>query len=321
MLTDLREKELWDYRSEASVPEDFDEFWDRTMTLTRRYPLEVRRDLVDGPFETLATWDVTFNGFGGAPIRAWLTAPTGAKRLPTVVQYVGYGGGRGVPIEHSLWASIGFAHLIMDTRGQGAAWCRGNTADPGVDMSGSLGFLNRGIDSAETYYYRRVFSDAVRALEAVRTFDIVDPDRVAVLGGSQGGGIALAASGLAPELIAATVAFVPFLCDFPRAISITDNPPYVEIADLLRVQRDKHADVLATLSYFDGVALGSRASSPAYFSAGLMDPTCPPSTVFGAFHAYGGPKGMTVWPFGGHEGGGCDDTLRAIEFLRRAIGS
>ena len=78
------------------------------------------------------------------------------------------------------------------------------------------GFLTRGIGSRETYHYRRVFADAERAVEAARSLELVDSARVGVVGISQGGGIALAVSGLVPDL-AAVVARVPFLCDFPRA--------------------------------------------------------------------------------------------------------
>ena len=47
-----------------------------------------------------------------------------------VVGYQGYGGGRGLPLEHITWANAGYAELFMDTRGQGASWgSGGETAD------------------------------------------------------------------------------------------------------------------------------------------------------------------------------------------------
>ena len=49
--------------------------------------------------------------------------------LPTMVEYIGYGGGRGQPYEWLLWASAGYAHLVMDTRGQGGTWQGGDTSD------------------------------------------------------------------------------------------------------------------------------------------------------------------------------------------------
>ncbi|MFF4837720.1 acetylxylan esterase [Streptomyces sp. NPDC001315] len=64
--------------------------------------------------------------------------------------------------------------------------------------------MTRGISSPRTYYYRRLLTEAVRAVDAVRRLDRVDPDRVAVIGQSQGGGTALAVPDLAPRLLRRT---------------------------------------------------------------------------------------------------------------------
>ena len=79
----------------------------------------------DTPLETLRVWDVTFPGYGSDPIKAWLTVPAAASGpLATIVQYQGYGGGRGLATDHLDWASAGFAHVFMDSRGQGGTWGR-----------------------------------------------------------------------------------------------------------------------------------------------------------------------------------------------------
>ncbi len=107
-------------------------------------------------------------------------------------------------MERLGWVSSGYAYLFMDTRGQGSAWgTGGGTPDPHGTGPSFSGFMTRGIDSPDEYYYRRVYTDAVRAIDAVRTFDRVDPDRVVVCGGSQGGGITLAAAALAEGVVAA----------------------------------------------------------------------------------------------------------------------
>ena len=162
--------------------------------------------------------------------------------------------------------------------------------------------MTRGILDPATYYYRRVFTDAARAIAAARTHPGVDPSRVAVTGKSQGGGISIAAASLVPD-VAAVMTDVPFLADFPRAITITDHDPYTEIARYLKAHRDHTERVLRTLGYFDAVNLGRRAVAPALFSVGLMDVICPPSTVYGAFNTYGGPKDIVEYPFNDHEGG------------------
>lgn len=103
----------------------------------------------------------------------------------------------------------------MDTRGQGSGYSAGDTPDPAGSEPAYPGYLTRGILDPATYYYRRVFTDAVLAVDAVRELLGVDGSRVAVAGGSQGGGIALAGAGLRDDL-AAVLADVPFLSDFRR---------------------------------------------------------------------------------------------------------
>ena len=46
---------------------------------------------------------------------------------------------------------------------------------------------------------------------------------------------------------------VPFLCDFPRAITLTTRDPYGEIVRYLKVHRDTSSQAFQTLAYFDGV--------------------------------------------------------------------
>ena len=108
---------------------------------------------------------------------------------------------------------------------------------------------------------------------------------------------------------------VPFLCDFPRATGLTAKDPYGEIARFLTVHRDKVDIAYRTLSYFDGVHFATRAKCPALFSVGLMDDVCPPSTVFAAFHEYGGPKDIAVYEWDGHEGGRAHFQARALDFV------
>ncbi|MGI5484192.1 acetylxylan esterase [Streptomyces lavendofoliae] len=59
----------------------------------------------------------------------------------------------------------------------------------------------------------------------------------------------------------------------------------------------------ATLGYFGGVHFARRATAPALFSAGLMDPVCPPSTVLAAYERHAGDKTLREWPSGDHGGG------------------
>lgn len=313
---DMDPHALKSYLPEVREPSDFDDFWQRTLTAARAVDTPVVSTRIATPFSLVDVYDVTFPGFAGDPVKAWLTVPAGADRpLPTVVEYNGYGGGRGLPGERLGWTAAGYAHLFMDTRGQGSMWgAGGETPDPHGTGPSATGFMTRGIDDPEDYYYRRVFTDAVRAVDAVRTFDLVDADRVAVCGGSQGGGIALAAAGLSDGLIA-VMPDVPFLCHFERAVGLTEADPYQEVVRYLSVHRHQEERVFTTLSYFDAVNMARRATAPALFSVGLLDPVCPPSTVYAAHNHYGGPKSIEVYPHNQHEGGQMHQWMAQAAFL------
>ena len=302
--TDLTLDELRAYRSAAEVPADFDEFWDRTLAESRAAGGDVILVPAESPVSELVVEDLTFAGFGGEPIRGWVIRPRDSQPRATVVQYVGYGGGRGLAHEHLQWASSGFVHVVMDTRGQGSAWgTGGDTPDPHGSGPAFPGFMTRGIQSRETYYYRRVFTDAVRLIDAVREFDFVDPTAVAVTGGSQGGAISLAVAGLVPGL-RAVMPDVPFLCDFRRSVELTPDAPFTELRNYLAIHRDVVDETFTTLAYFDGVNFARRATAPARFSVALMDPIVLPSTVFAAYNDYAGDdREIDVYPYNGHEGG------------------
>lgn len=316
MLNDMPLDALEAYLPPRDEPPDFDEFWNLTLAETRRHPLAATFEPVDYGLQTVDCYDLTFAGFGGAPIKGWFLYPAGTEDpLPCVVQYVGYGGGRGFPADWLLWSSAGFANLVMDTRGQGSTWRRGDTPDPQGSAPHHPGFMTAGILNPDDYYYRRLFADGVRAVEAARSHALVDGERVAVTGRSQGGGISLAVAALLPD-VAITMPDVPFLCHYRRATEITDLAPYAEIAAYCKVHRDQIACVFDTLAYFDGVNFAARAQAPALFSVGLMDEVCPPSTVFAAYNHYAGPKQIEVFPYNNHEGGESFHQLAQVRYLR-----
>lgn len=316
-IFDLPLEELESYLPAREEPADFDEFWRLALEDVRSFPLDASFKPVDFGLQAIETFDVTFNGYGGQPIKGWLMLPKNRSTpLPCIVEYMGYGGGRGFPLDWLLWSNIGFAHLVMDSRGQGSDYLHGDTPDLSPEGSSPQypGFATRGILDPNTYYYKRVFTDAIRAVEVAQEHSAVDSKRIAVSGLSQGGGVSLAVSGLVPE-VAVILPDVPFLCHFRRAISITTELPYAEIQYFCKAHRDKVEIVFNTLSYFDGINFAVRASAKAFFSVGLMDEICPPSTVFAAYNHYAGPKEIKVWEYNNHEGGGSHQTLEKVEFL------
>ena len=72
----------WEYRSSYQAPADFDEFWHRTLEEAAEIPLDVRIEQVETGLRTVEVYDVTFAGYAGHPVRAWLRLPRLPARTP-----------------------------------------------------------------------------------------------------------------------------------------------------------------------------------------------------------------------------------------------
>ncbi|GAB2717728.1 acetylxylan esterase [Streptomyces bullii] len=323
---DLPLPELERYRPDVEEPADFDAFWRSTLKEAGEAEVLVSARPVQSGLRLTETWDVTFRGFSGDPVRAWFSRPAGAReQLPAVVEYAGYGRGRGLPHERLTWVNAGYAHLLADNRGQGDQYgCGGDTPDPHATAPGGPGPAVRGLRAPRDYHYRRLITDAVRAVAAVRRLPGVDGDRVAAVGNSQGGGLALAVAGLVPDL-AAVLVTAPLLCGIRRALDLTDAGPYGEIAAYLSVHRGADEAAYRTLGYVEGTSFARRAQAPAHFGVGLRDTVCPPSGAYGAFNRYGeltgsaSRKEIHPYPFNGHEGGDAVHVRRQLRWAREVV--
>ncbi|ROS23341.1 cephalosporin-C deacetylase [Rathayibacter sp. PhB127] len=322
---DLPLELLEQYQPDLPEPEGFADFWRETIAEARGLATEPVFEPVDAGFPLLETFDVTFSGFGGHPIRGWLILPRGVEGpLPALVTYIGYGGGRGLVDEWTGMSAAGYAHLVMDTRGQGSGHRGGDTPDPVGSGPHVSGFMTQGIESPADHFYRRVFTDAVRALDVLRAHPAVDPARVAISGGSQGGGICLAVAGVLgllgeSESARAAIIDVPFLSHIGHAVRIVETMPYGEVVRYLRTHRGSESFVFDTLSYFDGTSFAPHAEVPAMFSVALLDEICPPSTVYASYNRYAGPREIRVYPFNGHEGGEVFQIREHVRFLAREL--
>jgi cephalosporin-C deacetylase len=310
-------EQLIDYTPELTKKDDFDTFWDQNLQHSNGLALNPEFQLLEDDLPGANVYDVAFDGADGVRVRGWFMTPLNVdKPLPTVVQFIGYTGGRDYPHALAPYVLNGFCAFIMDSRGMGGnSGLRLNTSH-----GAQSGFISHGILDKDEYFYRHFYLDTVRAVEAVAARAEVDETRICAIGGSQGGALSIACASLSDKVVA-LAPDVPWLSHFERSIEIAVGP-YEEITNFMKRFPQHIEQAFETLTYFDNMNLVTRTRAKnAYYSVGLWDAVCPPSTVYASYNHLpaGAAKSIEVYPYNGHEGGGSLHQQRKLRWLRETL--
>lgn len=300
IIADMPLEQLQQYRPPQTKQPDFGAFWKRTLDEALSQPLnEDLEPIPTYPVPEVEVFRASFDGFRAGRCVAWYLRPRDIgfdASLPALVFYHGYSGNKGMPHNYLMWALQGYAVLALDVRGQS-----GESNDGIIYPEGHIsGWMTQGIMDPETYYYRGVYMDCVRAAELVAAQPEVDARHMGAAGVSQGGGLTLAAAALSGRF-ALAMPEVPYLCHFRRALEMAQQDPYLELSRYFRVYPEREEQAFRTLSYFDNLNLADRITCPVLMTVGLLDLICPPSTIYATFNHIKSEKKMCVYPYHGHE--------------------
>jgi cephalosporin-C deacetylase len=302
LLFDMPYEDLFIYEGTNPRPDDFDLFWKQSTA--EMESIDPKVELLPAEFQTdfAECHHLYFTGVGGARVYAKLLKPkTVTQPGPAVLMFHGYSGNSGDWYDKLGYVAQGFTVAAMDCRGQG-----GRSEDPGGVKGWTLnGHIVRGLgDDPKNLLYRSHFLDTAQLAKIVMAIPEVDPDRVGVTGGSQGGGLTLACTALEPRIKRAAPIF-PFLSDYQRVWEIDqDVDAYEELRAWFRrfdPRHEREQEVFTQLGYIDVQHLASRIQGEVLMALGLMDTICPPSTQFAAYNKITAPKSLAVYPDYGHE--------------------
>ncbi|MDQ8736095.1 alpha/beta fold hydrolase [Paenibacillus sp. LHD-38] len=294
-----RKNDLLSYNPPLTMdPADLNLYWQAVLDSYADKPLAIVKELLDTPIAAVRTERLTFKGSDDTPIHGLYIVPQQGLRgekLPCVVIYQGYTGDKGLPERYAAWLLLGYAVFAVDARGQGGETGNLLTSDEGAVK----GWVTQGLASIEQSYYRAITVDAVRAVDAAAIQTEVDPSRIAVIGGSQGGGLALLAAALNPK-VSAVVSDIPNMCHMDYGI-MHSTGSLTEIAQHIKRYPERLSSVLGALAHFDLLNLAERIKAPVLMSVGWKDTVCLPETVYAVYNRIRSRKQLNDYPFSGHE--------------------
>lgn len=323
-----KEKALQEYLPALTKEPDFDDFWAKTLAISRKHPLNYHLKPAAYPARYLKLFDIDFEGMDGTMIHGWYMEPAFCihsdnsgepalkashkpEKFPCLINFHGFNGDRGQPHDFFLWIMAGMAVLTIDCREQG-----GSTGSS--YPYGSTGIVKnvttKGLLNPEEYYYRYVYTDCLRALDVACQLPDVDASRLVVHGISQGGGIGTAVCALDNRPCAALLD-VPSCADLEKRVW-GEYGAFSAVAEYLRKYPFHTKQAMKTLSYFDTMNLAEHITCPVYASVALKDDVCPAECFFAAYNRISSPKQIAIYPFNTHDGARHIHWQKKLEFLQ-----
>ena len=262
-------------------PADFDAFWASVRAELAKVPMTATREPAKPMVKSVETYDVKVTCPGAMPVSGYLSMPVDkSRRYPAIAVYHGAGvRSSHRPDQIAAKGAIVFnvnAHGIEN--GHDAAYYRE------IDQTTLKDYRLRNADSREKIYFHDMYLRVLRSLEYLRSLPEWNGKDLIVVGGSQGGAQTIFAAANDPAVTLAA-AGVPALCDHAGVLSIPARqsgwPRFYKAAEP-GVPADPV--VASQVAYYDGVFFARRITCETFFSTGLCDTTCVPTSVYTAYN-------------------------------------
>jgi len=251
------------YNPPLTRPADFHEFWTQTIEELRRVPMDLNMTLV--PEESTAeveAYKVDFATLGGRRVYCWYCKPRKPGRYPVMFEVPSSGI---YPVRASrahrnpnycgMWMSIHGLPVDFDPR------------NPPKDPV-AWNYWTHGIESPRTSMWRTIYAGLVRGVDFLCGREEVDPKRIMVSGGSQGGGLTLVLAGLDRRIAFAAPAHSG-LCRLDW--TVLHEPGFWPFRMNAKPAGQTTEQFLKTLSYFDAANFTPDITCPVVAEVSLLD--------------------------------------------------
>lgn len=308
-------KQLYTYLPPLTRREDFFSFWEETKQSGAQVPLDLEQNQIESLFPHNPVFEIAYNGFDKTRIHGILILPGEPENgpYPCMIHYHGFSGDCGRAWQFMHWVALGTAVLSVDIREQGGK----SGSEQAYHSGGMVGNVcTKGISDRYEYYYRSVYMDCVRALDAAQGCLQINPKRLFVRGTSQGGGLVMAVCGLdaRPRF---GIANVPSNSNLEARVE-GRHGAFASVNEYLRRYPEEVEQAYETLSYFDTMNLADQISCPIYASVALSDPICPARCYFASYNRIQSEKQIAIYPFNEHDGAAHLHTERELNYIKES---
>ncbi len=271
------------------APDDFDAYWDTQKKILADIPMNVKLTKVKSWDNDIELFDVQADTFKGK-LSAYLAYPKGAKpkSLPALVSAHG-AGVRSSSTGVVYWAKRGF--IALDFNAHGLPNAQPKEFYENLQKGELRGYQHVGKADRDTNFFRVLYMRLMRAMDVVMAQLQWDGKTLAVRGGSQGGGQALAAGGLYPQ-VTAVLAMYPAICDHSgAAIGRTTGWPRFTRLDKDGKYNEK---VLQACRYVDAMNFAERIKGKVVYMINYADNVCDPTSCYAAYNNIKTPKKLWI---------------------------
>jgi cephalosporin-C deacetylase len=294
----------------SKTPKDFKAYWVKEKKDLKALPLQVKLKEVENTDKGFVCFDTELNCTGPKPARGYFAKPekATAKSLPIVllVHAAGVKGSwcRSESKDAIRFAKMGKGALCFDLNAHGMLNGQPNEYYNNLEAGELKDYYIQGLESRGNFYFRGMYLRLIRTLDYLTQQPEWDGKRILVIGESQGGGQALAAAGL-DQRVSAVVATVPAMCDWGGTLVDRKGgwpQPFERPADKGKMKK--------ALPYFDTANLLRNSKATIVVEIGLIDNTCPATSVYAAINQAKGKK--IIYPVTYREHGWPNETQRLV---------
>lgn len=275
-------------------PRNISAYWKKEKKKLKDLPLDVKFGKNVSQEYEIVCFDTEINCTGTKPARGYFARPTKAAKgsLPIVllVHAAGVSGSwcKSDHKEAMRYAKMGAGTICFDLNAHGMLNGQPDEYYKNLEAGELKDYYVQGLESRDDFYFRGMYLRLIRTLDFLTRMPEWDGKRILVIGESQGGGQALAAAGL-DQRVSAVVATVPAMCDWGGTLAGRKGgwpQPFERSGDLKKMKK--------AIPYFDTANLLKYSKAQIVVEIGLVDNTCPATSVYAAINQAKGEK--TIYP-------------------------